>query len=358
MSDFSDIRISALDAVEKSISLKMLEDARVALLGKSGSITAELKKMGALPPEQRKEFGQAVNSLKEEIAAALDAKKATMEETELSARLTSETLDITLAPRPETQGSIHPVTQVIEEMTAIFGAMGFSVAEGPEIEDDFHNFTALNIPANHPARQMHDTFYFPEKPDGTRNLLRTHTSPVQIRWMQHHQPPYRFIAPGRVYRCDSDMTHAPMFHQIEALVIDKSITMAHLKGCLTQMVRSFFGVEDVPLRFRPSFFPFTEPSAEVDIGCSWENGELKIGAGKSWLEIGGCGMVHPNVLKAVNLDPAQWQGFAFGMGIERMAMLKYGIPDVRPFFESDARWLAHYSFAPFDIPSLVGGLAR
>jgi len=247
---------------------------------------------------------------------------------------------------------------VMDEMTAIFAQMGFEVAEGPDIEDDFHNFTALNIPAEHPARQMHDTFYFGEKPDGTRHLLRTHTSPVQIRTMLANKPPIRIIAPGRTYRCDSDMTHTPMFHQIEGLVIDKTTHMGHLKGCLMEFVTTFFEVDEVPVRFRPSFFPFTEPSAEVDIGCSREGGELKIGPGKGWLEIGGSGMVHPNVLRACGLDPDEYQGFAFGMGVERMAMLKYGIPDLRTFFDSDMRWLKHYGFVPLDVPTLSGGLTR
>jgi phenylalanyl-tRNA synthetase alpha chain len=275
----------------------------------------------------------------------------------LDARLAEEAIDVSLPIRPEMAGRLHPITQTIDEAIAILGEMGFSVAEGPEIEDDFHNFTALNIPPEHPARQMHDTFYFPEKDDGSRNVLRTHTSPVQIRTMVSGEPPFRIIAPGRTYRCDSDMTHTPMFHQIEGLVIDESTHFGHLKGCLLNFLSAFFEVDDLPLRFRPSFFPFTEPSAEVDIGCAREGGELKIGAGRDWMEILGCGMVHPNVLKACDIDPDKYQGFAFGLGVERMAMLKYGIPDLRTFFDADLRWLKHYGFVPLEAPSLVRGLS-
>jgi phenylalanyl-tRNA synthetase alpha chain len=271
--------------------------------------------------------------------------------------LAEEAIDVSLPIRPEMAGRLHPITQTIDEAIAILGEMGFSVAEGPEIEDDFHNFTALNIPPEHPARQMHDTFYFPEKDDGSRNVLRTHTSPVQIRTMVSGEPPFRIIAPGRTYRCDSDMTHTPMFHQIEGLVIDESTHFGHLKGCLLNFLSAFFEVDDLPLRFRPSFFPFTEPSAEVDIGCAREGGELKIGAGRDWMEILGCGMVHPNVLKACDIDPDKYQGFAFGLGVERMAMLKYGIPDLRTFFDADLRWLKHYGFVPLEAPSLVRGLS-
>ncbi|NDF11747.1 MAG: phenylalanine--tRNA ligase subunit alpha [Proteobacteria bacterium] len=364
MSDLETIRKEATQAVASAQDIDALEKVRVAYLGKTGVITSQMKSLGTLPPEERKTFGASVNVVKDEITALIENTKQALETAALSARLAHEKIDITLPVRPEQKGSIHPITQVMEELTAIFGALGFTSEEGPDIEDDFHNFTALNIPANHPARQMHDTFYIKDEKGegGNGNVLRTHTSPVQIRVMERfvkekQQSPLRFIAMGRTYRCDSDMTHSPMFHQIEGLVIEEGVTMANLKGCLTEFVRAFFGRDDIPLRFRPSFFPFTEPSAEVDIGCSWENGELKIGAGKSWLEIGGCGMINPNVLKNVGLDSTKLQGFAFGMGIERMAMLKYGIPDLRPMYESDIRWLNHYNFGALDIPSLVKGVA-
>ena len=288
-------------------------------------------------------------------SASLSADLAELAALELNARLASEKIDVTLPARPSVQGKIHPVTQVIEEITAIFADMGFAVAEGPDIETDDYNFDKLNIPESHPARRMHDTFYLQGNGDG-KALLRTHTSPVQIRTMQGGKPPFRFIAPGSTYRCDSDLTHTPMFHQIEGFVIDKGINMGHLKGCLIEFLKAFFELDEVPVRFRPSFFPFTEPSAEVDIGCKRSRDELKIGAGDDWLEVLGCGMVHPNVLKNCNLDPNEWQGFAFGMGVERLAMLKYGIPDLRTFFDSDTRWLSHYGFDALNIPSLVGGL--
>ena len=302
------------------------------------------------------ELGQALNRLKDEIAGAIDARRSTLEDAALKVRLQSEGVDVTLPVRPERAGCLHPISQTIDEIVAIFGEMGFAVAEGPDIEDDFHNFTALNIPPEHPARQMHDTFYFPERADGSRMLLRTHTSPVQIRTMQNSKPPLRIIVPGRTYRCDSDMTHTPMFHQVEGLVVDETSHMGHLKGCLIHFCRAFFGVDDLPVRFRPSFFPFTEPSAEVDIGCSRAGGELRIGAGDDWLEILGCGMVHARVLEHCGIDSTRFQGFAFGMGIERIAMLKYGIPDLRTFFEADLRWLRHYGFMPLEAPSMVRGL--
>ena len=380
MDDLSVIKKQASEAISSASSLDQLENLRVEFLGKQGKITSQMKAIANLPPEERKNFGQAVNDVKNEVTNLIDKAKNELSSAELNAKLAKEIVDITLPIRAEKQGSIHPVSQVIDECIEIFGAMGFSVAEGPEIETDFHNFTALNIPEEHPARQMHDTFYFPSPPpnrssplageagrgdgDSTplsrgsniltpdkneRYLLRTHTSPVQIRYMQNNKPPFKIIAPGRTYRCDSDMTHSPMFHQIEGLWIDKDVNMGHLKGCLTEFIHIFFGSKDIPVRFRPSFFPFTEPSAEVDIGCWRENGELKLGAPKNpedqdWLEILGCGMVHPNVLKNVGVDANEWQGFAFGMGIERIAMLKYGIPDLRTFFESDSRWLKHYGF--------------
>jgi phenylalanyl-tRNA synthetase alpha chain len=317
-----------------------------------------MKNLGAMQPEQRRQFGQQVNSLKDQVAAALDARKDGLTAAALSARLAAEGQDVTLPVGAAADGRIHPISQTIDEITAIFAQWGFTVAEGPDIEDDFHNFTALNFPEGHPARQMHDTFFLPEQADGSRKLLRTHTSPVQVRTMLGAAPPIRVICPGRTYRCDSDMTHTPMFHQVEGLVIDESTHMGHLKGCLIDFVRTYFEIDDVPVRFRPSFFPFTEPSAEVDIGCSRQGGELKLGAGGDWLEILGCGMVHPTVLKNCGIDSERYQGFAFGMGIERIAMLKYGIPDLRTFFESDLRWLRHYGFLPLDVPTLAGGLAR
>jgi phenylalanyl-tRNA synthetase alpha chain len=356
MTDLPSLRQSALSAIDASGTLEALEAQRVTLLGKKGSVTEAMKTLGGLPPEERKNAGSAINALKEEITAALEAKKARLSTEALSARLQSERIDVTLPPRPEPQGKIHPVTQVIEEITAIFADFGFSVAEGPDIEDDFHNFTALNIPESHPARQMHDTFYL-HGPDEGRPVLRTHTSPVQIRTMKNGKPPFRCIAPGTTYRSDSDQTHTPMFHQVEGFVIDKNIHMGHLKGIITEFLRVFFELDSVPIRFRPSFFPFTEPSAEVDIGCKRGKDQLLIGQGNDWLEVMGCGMVHPNVLTACGLDPTEWQGFAFGMGVERLAMLKYNIPDLRTFFASDARWLEHYGFSPLSTPTLAGGLS-
>ena len=358
MQDLDKIRAEALAAVTAAETPEQLEAVRVAALGKKGSISGLMKTLGAMSPDERKTAGATLNLVRDEVVTALDAAKAVLESKALDARLARERVDVTLPSRVESLGRIHPISQVLDEMSAIFAQMGFDVAEGPDIEDDFHNFNALNIPPEHPARQMHDTFYFGEKADGGRHLLRTHTSPVQIRTMLANKPPIRIIAPGRTYRCDSDMTHTPMFHQIEGLVIDEITHMGHLKGCLLEFVRAFFEVDDVPVRFRPSFFPFTEPSAEVDIGCSREGGELKIGPGAGWLEIGGSGMVHPNVLRNCGIDPDRYQGFAFGMGVERMAMLKYGIPDLRTFFDSDLRWLKHYGFVPLDVPTLAGGLTR
>ncbi len=358
MIDLDQVRAEAQTSIAAATSLDALEALRVSLLGKKGSISLLMKSLGDMGPEERKAAGQQLNAVKDLVSAALDGRKADLERAALEERLARERVDVTLPPRPEAEGRIHPIAQVMDEMIAIFAQMGFAVAEGPDIEDDFHNFTALNIPPEHPARQMHDTFYFGARDDGSRHLLRTHTSPVQIRTMLAGKPPIRIIAPGRTYRCDSDITHTPMFHQIEGLVIDKATHMGHLKGCLMEFVTTFFEVDEVPVRFRPSFFPFTEPSAEVDIGCSRQGGELKIGKGSGWLEIGGSGMVHPNVLKACGLDPDEYQGFAFGMGVERMAMLKYGIPDLRTFFDSDLRWLKHYGFLPLDVPTLSGGLTR
>jgi len=350
------LKAELLAAVEAAADLTALDDVRVAALGKKGRLTALMKELGGVPAEERRERGAALNVLKDEISAALDGRKAVLQSAALNARLEAERVDITLSVRPEAEGRLHPISQTIDELTAIFADMGFTVAEGPEIEDDFHNFTALNFPPGHPAREMHDTFYLPDAADGRRMLLRTHTSPVQIRTMLAQKPPIRVIIPGRTYRSDYDMTHTPMFHQVEGLVIDEATHMGHLKGCLVEFCRAFFEIDDLPLRFRPSFFPFTEPSAEVDIGCSRKGGELKIGAYGDWLEILGCGMVHPNVLRNCGIDPERYQGFAFGMGIERIAMLKYGIPDLRTFFDADLRWLKHYGFVPLDQPSLARGL--
>ena len=350
-----------LAAVEAADGLDALEAVRVAALGRKGEITDRMKGLGSLEADERRAAGQALNRVKEAVQTAIEDRKANLEDSELDSRLASEAIDVTLSVEPQAQGRLHPISQTLDEVIAIFGEMGFSVAEGPDIEDDFHNFTALNIPPEHPARQMHDTFYLPEKPDGSRMLLRTHTSPVQIRTMQNTEPPIRIIAPGRTYRCDSDITHTPMFHQVEGLVVDKTSHMGHLKGCLIEFCRAYFEVADVPVRFRPSFFPFTEPSAEVDIGCARDRDSIKIGGpdsggGDDWLEILGCGMVHPNVLAACGIDPSEYQGFAFGMGIERIAMLKYGIPDLRTFFEADLRWLRHYGFVPLEVPTMLRGL--
>ncbi|MGB8313337.1 MAG: phenylalanine--tRNA ligase subunit alpha [Aestuariivirga sp.] len=334
-----------------------LEAIRVATLGKKGSISEQMKALGAMSPEQRKEAGAALNVLKDKVTEAIAARKAVLQEALLEQRLASEKIDVTLPSRMLPRGTVHPVSQVWEEVVQIFGDLGFAVAEGPHIEDDFHNFTALNIPPEHPARQEHDTFYFNEKPDGSRMVLRTHTSPVQIRTMLSSKPPIRIIAPGRTFRCDSDMTHTPMFNQIEGLVIDETTHMGHLKWILAEFCKSFFEVDDVKMRFRASHFPFTEPSMEVDINCSWEGGQVKIGQGSSWLEILGSGMVHPNVIKAGGLDPEKYQGYAFGMGLDRIAMLKYGIPDLRAFFEADLRWLRHYGFKALNVPTLPGGLS-
>ena len=315
-----------------------------------------MRSLGQLEGDARREAGQQLNAIKESITTALEARKSTLAEAALNEKLASETVDISLAPRPEAEGRIHPLSRTLEEVTAIFAEMGFTVAEGPDIESDYYNFTALNIPPEHPARQEHDTFYLTPDAEGRRKVLRTHTSPVQIRIMEKIKPPIRIIAPGRTYRSDHDATHSPMFHQCEGLVIGKDIHMGHLKGCLIDFCRAFFGVDELPVRFRPSYFPFTEPSAEVDIGCSREGGGLKIGAGDDWLEILGSGMVNPRVLQHCGIDPDEYQGFAFGMGLERIAMLKYGIPDLRPFYDSDLRWMRHYGFVPFDPPSIHLGL--
>ncbi|HXV25839.1 MAG TPA: phenylalanine--tRNA ligase subunit alpha [Alphaproteobacteria bacterium] len=355
--DLDQIRTKWLEATAGATTTAELMDVQVGALGKSGEITQLVKQLGKIQPERRKEEGQRRNQLKEAVADAIEARRALLEAEELERRLARDRVDVSLPPAPAPDGRIHPISQTVDEIVAIFGEMGFTVAEGPDIEDDFHNFTALNIPPEHPARQMHDTFYLPERADGSRLVLRTHTSPVQVRTMQRRSPPLRIIAPGRTYRCDSDMTHTPMFHQVEGLVVDETTHMGHLKGCIVDFARAFFQLADLPVRFRPSFFPFTEPSAEVDIGCARTGGELKLGNFGDWLEIMGCGMVHPRVLEACGIDSRRYQGFAFGMGIERVAMLKYGIPDLRTFFEADLRWLKHYGFPPLEVPGLAGGLA-
>ena len=327
-----------------------LDANRVNALGKNGKLTELMKTLGTLPADQRKERGAALNILKDEIAAQIEVRQKELAGAGMQARLEQERIDVTLAARPQPDGRVHPISQTVDEIVTIFGAMGFTVAKGPDIESDYMNFTALNIPPDHPARDMQATFFLPSNGEH-KTVLRTQTSPVQIRTMMKQKPPIRIIAPGRTYRCDYDMTHTPMFHQVEALAIDEHTNMGHLKGCLMDFLRAFFGIKDLPVRFRPSYFPFTEPSAEVDIGCSRKGGELKLGNFGDWLEILGCGMVHPNVLKNCGIDPEKYQGFAFGMGIDRLAMLKYGIPDLRTFFEADLRWLKHYGFLPLDIPN-------
>jgi phenylalanyl-tRNA synthetase alpha chain len=350
-----------------------LEAVRVATLGKNGSITTIARMIGNLPVEERKGRGAAINKIKDRVAEAIALRKERLKTQRIAAELSQDVVvytsviraprtpfvDVTLPLResPAEIGRVHPISQVVDELTAIFADMGFSIAEGPDIETDDLNFTKLNFPEGHPAREMHDTFFFNPKPDGSRLLLRTHTSPVQIRTMMSQKPPIRVIIPGRTYRCDSDQTHTPMFHQVEGLVIDKGSHLGHLKWILEEFCKAFFEVDQVKMRFRPSFFPFTEPSLEVDIQCARDKGEVRFGEGNDWLEILGCGMVHPNVLRNCGLDPDQYQGFAWGMGIDRIAMLKYGMPDLRAFFEADMRWLAHYGFRPLDLPTLAGGLS-
>ena len=349
----SDEIVQAVDAAE---NLDELEAVRVNALGKKGRISLLMRSLGGMDADARKAAGQALNIVKDQVAAALESKQSTLAKAALNERLSTEAVDVSLPSRPNREARLHPLSRTIEEVLAIFAEMGFQVAEGPDIESDYYNFTALNIPPEHPARQEHDTFYLPANADGQRKVLRTHTSPVQIRTMEANEPPIRIIVPGRTYRSDHDATHSPMFHQCEGLVIGDGIHMGHLKGCLIDFCRAFFGVDDLPVRFRPSYFPFTEPSAEVDIGCTRDGGGLKIGAGDDWLEILGSGMVNPRVLANCGYDPEKYQGFAFGMGIERIAMLKYGIPDLRTFYDSDLRWMRHYGFLPFDAPSIHAGL--
>jgi len=359
MSNLKTLEDTLMTDVAAAADEAALDAVRVAALGKSGSVSALLKTLGAMSPDERKANGPLINGLKDRVTAALAARKDALRDAALDARLNSETVDVTLPVRePPTEiGRVHPISQVVDELTTIFADMGFAVAEGPDIETDDYNFTKLNFPEGHPARDMHDTFFFNPKPDGSRLLLRTHTSPVQVRTMLSQKPPIRVIIPGRTYRCDSDQTHTPMFHQVEGLVIDKGSHLGHLKWILAEFCKAFFEVDDVKMRFRPSFFPFTEPSLEVDIQYRRDKGEIRFGEGEDWLEILGCGMVHPNVLRNCGLDPDEYQGFAWGMGIDRIAMLKYGMPDLRPFFEADVRWLSHYGFRPLDLPTLAGGLS-
>ena len=352
MIELEQITKQAEGDIAAATELAALEALRVEYLGKKGQLTGLLKGLGALSAEERPAAGAKINEVKQRLTALINERKQGLEAEVLNQKLAQETIDVTLPGRGQAMGGLHPVTRTMERIQEFFTSVGYSVEVGPEVEDDYHNFEALNIPSHHPARAMHDTFYI-----DSNTVLRTHTSPVQVRTMENQEPPIRVICPGRVYRCDSDLTHTPMFHQVEGLAIDKDISMANLKWVLEEFVKAYFEVEDVELRFRASHFPFTEPSAEVDIRCSWAGGQLKVGEGDDWLEILGSGMVHPKVLQAGGIDPERWQGFAFGMGIDRIAMLKYGIPDLRAFFDSDLRWLRHYGFSSLDQPNLHGGLS-
>ena len=359
MSDLAALQHQTLAAIEGALDETALEAVRVAALGKKGSISALLATLGRLSPDERKTKGAAINALKDAVAEALAARRTVLKKAALEAQLERETLDVTLPvrlPGIET-GRIHPISQVTDEIVAIFAELGFSVAEGPDIETDDYNFTKLNFPPGHPARDMHDTFFLEPDANGERKLLRTHTSPVQVRTMLSQKPPIRVICPGRTYRCDADQTHTPMFHQVEGLVVDESATLANLKWVLEEFCKAFFEAPRIGMRFRPSFFPFTSPSMEVDIQCRRSGGEIRFGEGEDWLEILGCGMVHPNVLTNCGVDPETYQGFAWGMGVDRLAMLKYGMPDLRDFFDADLRWINHYGFKPLDIPTLAGGLS-
>ncbi len=357
MSDTKTIESEALAAIASASDLAALDVVRVAELGKKGRVSGLMKTLGQMSPEDRQTEGPKLNALKNRVADAVEARKNVLEDAALETQLATETLDMTLPPKPEHRGALHPVMQVFEEIAAIFGDMGFAVAEGPDIEDDWHNFTALNFPEGHPARETHDTFFFHPQQGDKPKVLRTHTSPVQIRTMMTQKPPIRIIAPGRVYRNDWDATHTPMFHQVEGLVIEKNIHMGHLKGCLIDFVKAFFEVDEVEARFRPHFFPFTEPSAEMDVKYTKQGDSIVIGEGDEWMEILGSGMVHPHVLRNCGIDPHEYQGFAFGMGVDRLAMLKYGMPDLRPYFEADAAWIRHYGFKPWLTPSVSGGLS-
>ncbi len=359
MSDLKSLESETLQAISTAGDEAALENVRIAALGKKGAISSLLATLGKMSPDERRARGAEINQLKDQVVEALTQRKADLKAAALDQRLRAETIDVSLPAReaPFNLGRVHPITQVMDELTEIFADMGFSVAEGPDIESDDYNFTKLNFPPGHPAREMHDTFFLQPDAAGERKLLRTHTSPVQVRTMLAQKPPIRVICPGRTYRCDSDQTHTPMFHQVEGLVIDKSAHMGHLKWVLEEFCKAFFEVPSVNMRFRPSFFPFTEPSMEVDIQCRRDGHDIRFGEGSDWLEILGCGMVHANVLRNCGLDPNEVQGFAWGMGIDRIAMLKYGMTDLRPFFEADVRWLNHYGFRPLDFPTLAGGLS-
>lgn len=360
MTDIDQLERSITDAIAAAPDEQAIEAVRVAALGKKGTISERLKTLGAMSPEERQSMGPVINGLKNRVTEALAARKSELKDVAIAARLAAEKVDVTLPVRqsPAERGRIHPISQVIDEIAAIFGDLGFAIAEGPDVETDYYNFTALNFPEGHPAREMHDTFFFNPDEKGERKVLRTHTSPVQIRTMETQKPPIRIVIPGKTYRQDSDATHSPMFHQVEGLVIDRSANVANMKWVLEEFCKAFFEVPSVKMRFRPSFFPFTEPSLEVDIQCDRSRpGEVRFGEGSDWMEILGCGMVHPNVLRAGGLDPDEYQGFAWGMGIDRIAMLKYGMPDLRAFFDADVRWLQHYGFRPLDMPTLFGGLS-
>ena len=359
MTDIASLQSDILAQVAAAGDEAALEAVRVAALGKKGAVSELMKTLGAMNPEERKTQGPALNGLRDTVTESIAARKAALGDAALETRLAAEKIDVTLPARAQPQGSVHPISQVLEEITAIFADLGFAVAEGPDVEFDDYNFTKLNIPPDHPARQMQDTFYVSPQADGTSHVLRTHTSPVQVRTMLNSKPPIRIISPGRTYRVDSDATHSPMFHQVEALVIDEGIHLGHLKWTVEEFCKAFFEIDKIELRARPSFFPFTEPSLEWDMRCDRSvPGQIKFGQGNDWLELGGSGMVHPKVLVNCGIDPARYQGFAFGFGLDRMAMLKYAIPDIRSFFESDLRWLKHYSFAALDIPTLDGGLSK
>jgi phenylalanyl-tRNA synthetase alpha chain len=359
MSDLKTLETEILDAIEAASDEAVLEAVRVGAIGKKGSLSEQMKSLGKMSPEERQTMGPALNGLKVAVTDAIAARKDILKRAGIEARLKTETLDVTLPvrPSPSEVGRIHPISQVVDEITAIFSDMGFSIAEGPDIETDYYNFTALNFPEGHPAREMHDTFFLPADTNGERKVLRTHTSPVQIHTMEAQKPPIRIVIPGKTYRQDSDPTHTPMFHQLEGLVVDKTANVANMKWVLEEFCKTFFEVDQLNMRFRPSFFPFTEPSLEVDIQCDRSGNEVKFGEGTDWMEILGCGMVHPNVLRAGGLDPDEYQGFAWGIGIDRIAMLKYGMPDLRAFFDADARWISHYGFRPLDMPTLFGGLS-
>ncbi len=355
MSDLKKIKDEFISKLNRKLDISEINQIKSDLFGKSGLISTQFKKIGAIEESERKKFASDLNIIKDELQNLISSKLNEIESAEINKKLEKEKIDITLPERTFVRGKIHPVSQTIDEISSIFSEIGFSVEEGPDVENEYNNFTALNTPENHPARDMHDTFYLDEK---KQKLLRTHTSPVQIRTMLKDKPPFKIIAPGRTYRSDSDQTHSPMFHQVEGLYIDKNINMGHLKGCLNYFIKEFFEVDKIKMRFRPSHFPFTEPSAEVDIGYEIKDGKIIIGEGDKWLEILGCGMVHPNVLKNVKVDPAKFQGYAFGIGIDRLAMLKYGINDLRAFFDCDYRWLNHFGFDPLDVPTNYRGLSR